>query len=344
MKNKRFLFVSAALLLSFLLPDLASAAQMSQAGLRLGRLGNGASTGNDLLVTFKLGNITGVNSIKITFPVGFTIATNASIVVNNSTFPNTPASITGAPGATSGSSVAGSRTISVPITSPTAGTLYGFTIPTGIITNPSTLGQYNPAVESEATGTPVETTTTPVYITGASADKDQIAITASVSPSFSFSLSANADTVPAADASTIQTSAGVNMSVATNSTLGYTAYIKSGGSKLHSTATNGDITTGTFNASPDTFTPGTTNYGLVPSTGTAATTFSGSLSYDPEYVIADGTHAGAFNSTNFSSFVSRNGFTSGDTVNLKERVAVSNSVPYASDYADTLTVVAAGNF
>lgn len=344
MKNKRFLFVSAALLLSFLLPDFASAVPMTQAGLRLGRLGNSASTGNDLLVTFKLGTVTGVNAIKITFPAGFTIATNASITVNNSTFPNTPASITGAPGATSGSSVAASRTITVPVTSPTSGTLYGFTVPTGIITNPATLGQYSPTVESTATGTTVESTTTPVYITGASADKDQIAVTASVSPSFSFSLSTNADTVPAADTSTIQTSTGVDMSVATNSQLGYTAYVKSAGAKLHSTSANGDIITGSFNASPDTFTPGTTNYGLVPSTGTAATTSTGSLTYDPEYVISDGTHAGAFNSTNFSSFVSRNGFTTGDTVNLKERVAVSSSIPYANDYADTLTVVAAGNF
>ena len=49
-------------------------------------------------------------------------------------------------------------------------------------------------------------------------------------------------------------------------------------------------------------------------------------------------------SLGFASFVSRAGYTNLDTINLKERVAVTNTVAYANDYSDTLTIVAAGNY
>jgi hypothetical protein len=38
------------------------------------------------------------------------------------------------------------------------------------------------------------------------------------------------------------------------------------------------------------------------------------------------------------------GTASGDTITLKERVAISGATPAATDYTDTITVVAAGNF
>jgi len=48
-----------------------------------------------------------------------------------------------------------------------------------------------------------------------------------VAANFSFALSANSDTIPKIDPSAPQTSAGVTMTVSTNSPLGYTAYVKS---------------------------------------------------------------------------------------------------------------------
>ncbi len=348
MKNKRSLFIAAALLLSLLLPDIASAATLTQAGVRLGRLGTSSATNNDLLVTFKLNTTpTSVAKITITFPVGFTIATGTP-TVGTTGFPATPASITAPPGSLTAASTAGSRTIVVSgLTSAslTSSTLYGFTIPTGTITNPASTGQYNVTVESDtAGGSPIDTTTTPVFITTGAAT-DQVVVSASVAPSFSFSLSANADTVPSVDPSTIQTSPGVTMNVGTNSPLGYTAYVKSANAALTSAISPGTpISNGTFNASPDTFTAGSTKYGFVPSTGTACTTCTGSLTYDAEYAGLTGSTAGSFNGTNFASFVSRSGYTNNDQISLKERVTVANTVGYANDYTDTLTVVAAGNF
>lgn len=343
------LLVVAVLLVAAVLPAFASAAQLTQAGVRLGRLGINAATGNDLLVTFKLNTTpTTVAKITVTFPVGFTIATGTP-AVGTTGFPNTPASITAPPGSLTAASTAGTRTIVVSgLTSASLNntTLYGFTIPTGTITNPGTAGQYNVTVESDtAASALIDQTTTPVYIFGASSNQDQVAVSASVAPNFSFSLSANADTVPKVDPTSIQTSTGVTMTVGTNSPLGYTAYVKSANAALTSATSPGTpISTGTFDGTPDTVTAGTTKYGLVPSTGAACSTCTGSITYDGEFNVTLGTQAGSFNGTNFASFVSRNGYTNADQIIIKERDAVANTVGYANDYTDTLTIVAAGNF
>ncbi len=353
-KNMRFILVALMLVVSFLLPSIAGAAQLNQTSVRLGRLGVGASSGNDILVTFKLNTApTSVEEIRVTFPVGFSVTTGTP-TPSTTGLPNTP-SITAAPGTLTSVATAGSRTIVVAgLTSGSLddSTLYGFIIPSGTITNPGTAEQYNVAVESLSSGsTVVDTSSAPVSIAGAGADEDQITVNASVAPNFSFELSANSDTVPEVDPSTIQTSTGVTMTVGTNSPLGYTAYIKSANASLVSATSPGTpIVNGTFNGAPDSAVAGTTKYGFVPTTGTACAICTGSLSYDTEYSagsgapISSGSEAGAFNSTNFASFVSRTGYTDSDEVTLRERVAVANTIGYAIDYTDTLTIVAAGNY
>lgn len=351
--NKRFLIIASVLVLSLLLPTVASATQLTQTSVSLGRLGISASTGNNLLVTFKLNTTpTSVAKIGLTFPSGFTL-TAGTPTPTTSGFPNTPASITAPPGTltsavTSSGAGAGGTIVVSGLTSASLNgtTLYGFFIPSGSIANPSTAGQYTVTVSSENSGgTPIDTTTASVYIFGSSANQDQVVVNASVSPNFSFSLSANSDTVPKADPTTIQTSTGVTMTVGTNSPLGYTAYVKSANGSLTSASNPGTpITTGTFDGSPDTVTAGTTDYGFVPSTGTACSSCTGSITYDGEYAVSNGTHAGSFNGTNFASFVSRNGYTNADQILLQERVAVATTIGYANDYTDTLTIVAAGNF
>jgi len=346
---KRIIAALTAVALVFLMPGFAGATQLTQAGVRLGRLGISASTGNDLLVTLKLNTTpTSVGKVTVTFPSGFVVA-NGTPTVGTTGFPNTPASIVALPGSLTAVSSSVSRTIVVSgLTSGSLNStsLYGFTIPTGTVTNPGSAGQYNVTVESDTSGgSTIDLTTTPVYIYGASANQDQVDVNASVAPNFSFSLSANADTIPKVDPTTIQTSSGVTMTVGTNSPLGYTAYVKSAnGALISASSPSTPISTGAFDGTPDALTPGTTDYGLVPSTGTACSSCTGSLTYDGEYAVADGTHAGSFNGTNFASFVSRNGYTNADQVILKERDAVANTVGYANDYTDTLTVVAAGNF
>ncbi len=353
--KKRISIVAVlGLLLTISMPMFANASSLGQAGVRLGRLGNGASTNNDALVTFKLNTTpTSVADVVLTFPSGFTL-TAGTITPTTTGFPATPSGITVTPGTLSatvvsaGAGLGGTITVSgLTSASLTSTNLYGFDIPTGSITNPSTAGQYSITVSSDtSTPTVIDSTLVPVYIYGTSANQDQVTVTASVSPNFNFALSSNSDTIPAVDPTTIQTSAGVNMTVGTNSPLGYTAYVKSAnGALVSATSPSTPISTGVFsNSTPNTLTAGTTNYTFVPSTGTACSICTGSLSYNGGYTITNGNQGGAFNGTNFAAFVSRNGYTNADVVTLKERVTVANTVAYANDYTDTLTVVAAGNF
>jgi hypothetical protein len=357
--NKRFLFVAVALLCSLLLPSIAGATQLTQSSARLGRLGISATTGNDMLVTFKLNTTpTSVAKISVSFPSGFTLTAGTPTPVTTG-FPNTPGSIAVPPGTltsvvTSSGAGAGGTIVVSGLTSASLNntSLYGFIIPSGSIQNPATAGQYNNTVESQNSGgTPIDTTSTPTYIYGVSSNQDQITVNASVAPNFTFSLSANTDTVPAADPTVIRTSTGVTMSVGTNSPLGYTAYVKSANAALTSATVPGTpINTGTFDGTPDSVTAGTTKYGFLPTTGAACSSCTGSLAYDTEFSagagapISSGSQAGSFNTTNFASFVSRSGYTNADQISLKERVAVANTVGYANDYTDTLTIVAAGNF
>ncbi|HVW23303.1 MAG TPA: hypothetical protein VHB51_02385 [Candidatus Saccharimonadales bacterium] len=352
-KAKRYLLVATMLVVALLMPAFADATQLNQAGVRLGRLGISASANNDLLVTFKLKTApNSVAKIAVTLPTGFSV-TAGSPAVATTGFPSTPAGITAPPGVLSATAVSGGAGLGGTITvsgltsaSLNATTLYGFDIAGGTVTNPASAGQYNLTVVSEnGSNAAIDTTLTPVYIYGASTNQDQISVNASVAPTFIFSLSSNSDTVPTADPSSIQTSAGVNMVVGTNSPLGYTAYVKSANGALASASNPGTpITTGTFDGTPDALSAGATNYGFVPSTGASCSSCTGTLSYNSEYLIADGTHAGAFNGTSFAAFVSRSGYTNADTVSLKERVTVATTTAYANDYADTLTIVAAGNY
>lgn len=354
-KDLRFFAAIAVLLFALVIPVIASAAQLNQTSVRLGRLGTNGATGNDMLVTFKLNTApTTVEKISITFPNDFTIA-DGTPTVGTSGFPTTPASITAAPGTLA--SVADSGTNTIVVSGLTSGSLnntslYGFIIPSGTITNPGTQGQYELTVESQTSGgSVVDSTVNPIYITGSADNADQVSVTASVAPSFTFELDANSDVIPNVDPSITATSPGVTMSVSTNSPLGYTAFVKSANGRLTSaTSPATPIDSGVFDTTPDDATPGTTKYGFAPTTGPTCVICTGSLVYNDEYSagggapISSNTGAGAFNGTSFASFVSRSGYTDGDDVTLRERISVSNTVGYANDYTDTLTIVAAGNY
>lgn len=355
-KDLRFLAAILVLVASLLIPAFASAAQLNQTSVRLGRLGISASTGNDMLVTFKLNsNPTNVESIQITFDNNFGIA-DGTPPVSTSGFPTVPDSITAAPGTLTASADSGDKTITVSGLSSGSlnnTTLYGFIIPSGTITNPGTQGQYSLTISSlNGSNAVIDSTTNPVYITGSvTTNEDLVNVNASVAPTFIFSLDANSDTIPNLDPSSTQTSSGVNMSVTTNSPLGYTAYVKSANEALESATSPGTpILNGAFDGTPDDASPGSTKYGFAPTTGASCSLCTGSLLYADEYsggggaAISSGTGAGAFNGSGFAAFVSRSGYTDGDTILLRERASVASTIGYANDYTDTLTIVAAGNY
>jgi hypothetical protein len=351
LKRKRFLVPVLLLVFSLLAPAFVNAAQLSQAAVRLDRLGISDTGG--MGVSFKLPNSVGAGGkIQVCFPPAFTITAGA-LTASTATLPNTPAvtpmpaTLTATGAASGGACGGGTITITSSGTMST-GTLYGVAVTGTPIQNPSSGGtSYSLTVTSQNSGgTNFDSTTLTEFITSTSTG-DQVGVTASVAATFSFNLGATADTITGIDDTAIKTSGGVIMTVSTNAPLGYTAYVRSSGGNLHSPTSGGTIPTGTFDGTPDALTAGgaTSEYGFVPTNSLVCnTSCGGTLTYDPEYNIVDGSHAGAFNTTNFASFVSRSGYTVSDAIKLQERVAINKSIPPASDYGDTLTIVAAGNF
>jgi hypothetical protein len=78
-----------------------------------------------------------------------------------------------------------------------------------------------------------------------------------------------------------------------------------------------------------------------PATGTG--TVSQAAGYGAEYNGTNSTSGGAL-STTFQPIAAANGTTDGDVLTLIERAKITAVQAAATDYTDTLTVVAAGRF
>jgi hypothetical protein len=91
---------------------------------------------------------------------------------------------------------------------------------------------------------------------------------------------------------------------------------------------------------------GTSSYGLDVTFTDAGGGSTGVVSQNNDFgkeFDGDTTHVGT-PSTTFQPIAAASGITAGDTVTLTERVAISALQAAASDYTDTLTVIAAGRF
>jgi len=177
-------------------------------------------------------------------------------------------------------------------------------------------------------------------------NSEQISITASVSASFSFALSGGAtgQALPLGvlnSATTATAPYQVTATISTNAANGFISWVKgtSTGGKLHSTTANADVTD-TLAAYPTiTDLASNTGYGIFGVTGTNAPTIAAGYSTGPA-----GTSVGKVNETTFNQLASKTGVQSGSTFNIGARAKPASTDPAATDYTDTLTVVASGSF
>lgn len=179
---------------------------------------------------------------------------------------------------------------------------------------------------------------------------DQVVVNATVPPSFSFTLSANTDTfsVPTAplDSDAIISTTGITVTVGTNASNGWSAWLASVNAGLTSTATSETIATaGTVDGTPTTIDPNDANeyYQLdvnTPTQGSAGT--SGVPTVAAEY-DGSATTGGTF-STSLQEIAYGDGTTTDDSFILTGRAVPSAIRAAATDYTDTWTVVGAANF
>lgn len=337
---RRILFITLVFSIYLLVVPQAQAAQLTEAYLRLDRMKASTATGGT--VCLKMATTASTDAkVKVTFPSGFTVGSTAGSWTTSTT--NLPDGSTAMPGIATATVVSG-QTVTFPISDISSNTtLYCFNFAgTSTLTN-STAG-------TDKTGSIQVTTSADAEIDSGSyataiISDDQIVVTATVPATFSLTLGSNTQALGTLSTGSISSGSGVAVTVSTNASNGWLAWVKSANAALNSAATGDTIaTTGTVDNSPSTISAGTEGYVLDANLTTdSATAGTGTVTIDPEYNGAT-TSAGGTLSTNFQEFATANGPTDGDVITLIPRVAISGLTQAATDYTDTLTVVAAGNF
>ena len=314
----------------------AEAASLQQAWVRFDRMKASTATTGLVCVKTAVADVTESN-VVVTFPTGFTLGLAATFTVDTS---NLPSGATGWLGIGTATDVT-SQAVTFPSSNLTANTLYCFNWTNTAAVTTSTAG-------IDKTGTIVSGGNTSAYATAIiSSPDDQIAITAAVPATFTFSLSGNTDTFASNLSTTAQLSNGVTATVATNAASGWVTWVKSANAALNSVSTGATIATlGSVDNTTTSLT--VANYGYLldvtfTDSGTGTGTVTQAANYGQEY-DGNSSNTGGTLSTSFQPIAASSGTTDNDTVILKALARISAVQAAATDYTDTLTVVAAGRF
>jgi hypothetical protein len=333
------LYILAAMVAALqplLLPSSVEAAQFSQSYIRYDRMAASTATNTLVVFTVPAGNSGTEEKLVLTWPAGFTIAAGPT---TNTT--GLPAGVTALPGTLSAGGSGQVITISG-ITDLTASTQYGVNIATGVTTH-GTPGQYVVSFETQTSGAAqIDTGSVATRVIS----DDQIVVTATVPPTFDFTLSGNTDSLGTLGTGSVSSSAGRTVTVVTNATNGWIAWVKDLNAGLNSATASYTIpTAGTVNGAPSSLSAGTNGYVLdVDLTTDSATAGTGTVTVAGEYNGTTTSEGGTLDNTAYQPIVTANGPTDTDVVTLIERAAISGLAKAATNYTDTLTVVGAGNF
>lgn len=341
MLKKKLLFSLVFTIFFFaIFSSSATAAQLNEAYLRLDRMKASTATGGTVCAKVATTGSTDA-TIKVTFPSGFTVNSTASNWTVTTT--NLPAGSSAMPGINTATAVSG-QDVTFPITDISSDTtLYCFNFASSsTLTNPTAGTDLTGEITVQASGP--TTIDSGAYATAIIAD-DQVVVTATVPATFSFALGTNAQAIGTLSTSSVTSGSGVATTVITNAANGWLAWLLSANQSLDS-ATTGDTiaTSGSVDDSPTTLSTGTEGYvvdaDLTTDSGTAG---SGTVTIDAEYLGADTSSGGTLSAT-FEEYATADGPTDSDVVTLVPRVTISGLTQAATDYTDTWTIVAAGNF
>ncbi|MDR3583282.1 MAG: hypothetical protein P4L62_02900 [Candidatus Pacebacteria bacterium] len=323
----------------------AQAGNLVQTMVRFDRLAAATATGGTVCV--KPTTITTVAKVVVTFPSDFVLNTTAANwtadTTSNASWPTGavawPATFTSPASAVD--NVGKTVTFSPVGNLPSNTTLYCFNF-TG--TSTLTTGAAGPnkagSVQTQTSGgSPLDTGNYAAQIVA----NDQVQINGTVLPTFSFTLSATTANFPATGIAntTTQTTANPTVTIATNARNGWITWVKDGNNGLLSSSSTGANipTAGAVGSNHDLSTMSATGgFGL----GVLATA---GPTVVPEYSAssAGGTTVGTLSSS-FRPVVTSSTFATNDVITLYPRAIASTTQAPATDYADLLTVVAAGQF
>ncbi len=323
--------VALVLIAPAVLASVASAASLSAVTIRFDRMK--ISTPTTGTVCAKPASATTVAFAKVTFPTGYTLGAAATFTVDttNTAWPTGAVAWTGI---TTATSVTGQAVV-FPSGALTAGTLYCFNW------NSSTAVQVTASASTSNTGAVETDTAGSVPIDNASFTtnsiaNDQIVVTASVPQAFSFALSGNTDALGTIASGTVSSSPTARtVTINTNAAGGYMVWAR-------------DINTGLLSASASNTIASTTpgaNSTLVGSTDgyNTGVTQTGGSTVAAAFVGGAIGKGGGLN-TSLQTLASSTSPATSHVLTLTNNVAVAGSTKAATDYTDTITVIAAATF
>lgn len=356
----RFFLLSLllAVCVLFIGPRLSYAASLTEASIRLDRLGGGVqyntTTGYKVLVVLKPTTVGSIAKVRVTFPTtnAFSLDTTAGNFDTSTTgLPSTyqGESLTAATITNSEASAVSGGAVTFDVTGMSSNTtLYGFFITcntTTCITNPAAgnAGSHLIILETLTSGS-VAIDSQSVVVQTVASNADQILVSAAVPSAFAFSFGST--TISLGTLSTnVQRTGSVTVDIDTNAYNGWFAWIRSeGGVATLASAGTGDSISSTNTGSCIDPSRGAEAY-LVDVNGTGGTG-SGTLTVASEYDCTDtvGDRQGGVISTSFEQIASRNGSVDSDLLTVTALVDITSSIIAGNDYTDTWEIVGAGNF
>lgn len=342
----------------FIFADSAEAAAFQQAYVRPDRLKASTATSGLVCAKTRVGNTETENDVQVTFPsVGGTAFTVSETLGNwLVATDNLPSGATIWPGigtATAASNT--TKTVTFPSTGLAADTLYCFRwTQTTALSTGSAGNDLGGNVKTRTSGP--ATIESNDYATSIISN-DQIVITATVPATFTVAFTdgadpdgdANTDSFTANLSTTTVSTYGMTVTIATNAASGWVAWVKSANAALNSASTGATIATAGSVDNNDTDLAVDVSSGYVldvditTDSGTGTGTVTQASGYGLEYAGANTTSGGTL-STTFQPVAASSGTTDGDVLTFTERARISAVQAAATDYTDTLTVIAAGRF
>lgn len=318
----------------------AHAANLGQSMVRLDRLKASTATGGTVCAKSTTASVE--TTVKVTFPTGFTVNSTAGNWTVTTT--NLPSGSTAWIGIGTASAVSG-QDVTFPSGDMVVGTLYCFNFTGTSTLTTGTAGNDKTGVVTTQLAGPT-TIDTGAYALSIVSD-DQIVVTATVPATFSFALSGNTDTFTTNLGTTTVSTSGRTVTISTNAASGWVAWVKSANAALTSASTSASIATaGSIDDAPTDLASATgyvLDVDVTTDSGTGSGTVSQAAGYGAEYNGTNSTSGGTL-STTFQPIAASSGTTDGDVLTLTERAKISAVQAAATDYTDTLTVVAAGRF
>jgi hypothetical protein len=329
-------------LLPYIYPQPANAATFTKVYVFTDLIEAAAGTGGTICVK-PTTNSSSVD-VKVTWPTGWTVsgttgdwaATTTNIPTSiNGTTPTAWPGIGAATVAVSGQDV--TWTYASTTLAPANIYCFRFTNTAALTLPAATSGSVN-------TGTIITEASGPSTLDSGSfgeaivaSTNDQVSVSSSVGSTFSFSLGSNSLSLGALPTAGTPATTNTTLTVSTNATNGWSAWIKSANAGLTSSTTTQTIaSTGTY--------PSTTNISGAEGYQLNAVSGSGSPTIAPGYLSGATTTTGGRLNTFYQNLALMTSPVSGAVVTLNLLAEASPTRLPASDYNDTLTVVASGSF